>query len=338
MRSMLSFGACFMADPPVSRLVEMTKLAERNGFDYAWVWDSHVLWQEVTPIFALMAAATSRIRMGPCVTNPATRDITVTASAMATLNEISGGRMDCGIGRGDSARRVIGQPPVTIERLEESCRLLRDLAAGREVDYEGTPTRLKWAKGELPIWIAAYGPRALRLAGRVGDGVIMQLADPYLIEWFLRFVREGAEEAGRRFEDIKVMSAAPGYITDDIAHAREQVRWFPALVSNHVVDLVKRYEPKDLPQAFTDYIATREHYDYSDHGRTGAEHASFVPDEVVDRFCVIGTAEECRSKLRELESVGVHQFNIYTMVDDPEKVITTFGSEIIPELREGRGR
>jgi probable F420-dependent oxidoreductase len=335
---MLSFGACFMADPPVSRLVEMTKLAERNGFDYAWVWDSHVLWQEVTPIFALMAAATSRIRMGPCVTNPATRDITVTASAMATLNEISGGRMDCGIGRGDSARRVIGQPPVTIERLEESCRLLRDLAAGREVDYEGTPTRLKWAKGELPIWIAAYGPRALRLAGRVGDGVIMQLADPYLIEWFLRFVREGAEEAGRRFEDIKVMSAAPGYITDDIAHAREQVRWFPALVSNHVVDLVKRYEPKDLPQAFTDYIATREHYDYSDHGRTGAEHASFVPDEVVDRFCVIGTAEECRSKLRELESVGVHQFNIYTMVDDPEKVITTFGSEIIPELREGRGR
>jgi probable F420-dependent oxidoreductase len=240
---MLSFGACFMADPPVSRLVEMTKLAERNGFDYAWVWDSLVLWQEVTPIFALMAAATSRLRMGPCVTNPATRDITVTASAMATLNEISGGRMDCGIGRGDSARRVIGQPPVTIERLEESCRLLRDLAAGREVDYEGTPTRLKWAKGELPIWIAAYGPRALRLAGRVGDGVIIQLADPYLIEWFLRFVREGAEEAGRRFEDIKVMSAAPGYITDDIAHAREQVRWFPALVSNHVVDLVKRYEP-----------------------------------------------------------------------------------------------
>jgi probable F420-dependent oxidoreductase len=338
MHTMLSFGVCFMADPPVSRLVDMTRLAEENGFDYAWIWDSHVLWQEVTPIFALMAAATSRIRMGPCVTNPATRDITVTASAMATLNEISGGRMDCGIGRGDSARRVIGQSPVTIERLEESCRLLRDLAAGREVDYEGTPTRLKWAKGELPIWVAAYGPRALRLAGRVGDGVIMQLADPYLIEWFLRFVREGAEEAGRRFEDIKVMSAAPGYITDDIAHAREQVRWFPALVSNHVVDLVKRYEPKDLPQAFTDYIAARDHYDYSDHGRTGAEHASFVPDEVVDRFCVIGTAEECRSKLGELESVGVDQFNIYTMVDDPEGVITTFGSEIIPGFDGGRGR
>src|SRR6266498_4872654 len=153
---MLSFGITFMADPPVSRVVRMTKLAEDNGFDYAWIWDSHVLWQEVYPIFALQAAATSKIRLGPCVTNPATRDLTVTASALATLNEISSGRMDCGIGRGDSARRVIGKRPVTLERLEEACRLIRDLAAGREVDYEGTKTQLKWAKGErdLPIWIA----------------------------------------------------------------------------------------------------------------------------------------------------------------------------------------
>jgi probable F420-dependent oxidoreductase len=329
---MLSFGVCFMADPPVSRVVELTKLAEDSGFDHAWIWDSHVLWQEVYPIFALQAAATSRIRLGPCVTNPATRDPTVTASALATLTEISGGRMDCGIGRGDSARRVIGKPPVTIDRLEDSIRLIRDLAAGREVEYEGTKTQLKWATGELPIWVAAYGPKALRLAGRVGDGVILQLADPYLIEWFLRYVREGAEEAGRRFEDVKVMAAAPAYVTDDLAHARDQVRWFPALVSNHVVDLVKRYEPADLPRAFVDYIAARDHYDYSDHGRTGAEHASFVPDDVVDRFCVIGTAGDCAAKLSELESVGVHQFNIYSMVDDPAGVIRSFGSELIPRF------
>jgi alkanesulfonate monooxygenase SsuD/methylene tetrahydromethanopterin reductase-like flavin-dependent oxidoreductase (luciferase family) len=105
-----------MADPPVSRVIEMTKLAEENGFDYAWLWDSHVLWQEIYPIFTLQAVNTSRIRLGPCVTNPATRDVTVTASVLATLNDISGGRMDCGIGRGDSARRVIGQAPVTTER------------------------------------------------------------------------------------------------------------------------------------------------------------------------------------------------------------------------------
>jgi probable F420-dependent oxidoreductase len=329
---MLSFGVCFMTDPPASRIVEMTKLAEKNGFDYAWLWDSHVLWEDVYPVFALQAAATSKIRLGPCVTNPATRDVTVTASALATLQEISGGRMDCGIGRGDSARRVIGKPPVTMERLEEAVRLIRDLAAGREVQYDGTATELKWVAGkwELPIWIAAYGPKALRLAGRVGDGVILQLADPYLIEWFLRFVREGAEEAGRSFDEIQVMAAAPAYVTDDIAHAREQVRWFPALVSNHVVDLVKRYQPSDLPKALTDYIEARDHYDYSEHGRTGAEHAEFVPDDVVDSFCVIGTVDQCREKLRALAKVGVDQFNIYSMVDDPEGVIRSFGETLIP--------
>ncbi len=331
---MLTFGVTFMCDPPVSRIVEMTKLAEENGFDNAWLWDSHVLWQEVYPIFTLQAAATERIHLGPCVTNPATRDVTVTASAMATLQEISGGRMECGIGRGDSARRVIGKTPVTMGRLEEACRLIKDLAGGREVDFEGTPTQLKWATGgwELPIWVAAYGPKALRTAGRVGDGVVLQLADPYLIRWFLEYVREGAEEAGRNFEDIKVMAAAPAYVTEDLAHARDQVRWFPALVSTHVVDLVKRYPRDDLPQAFVDYIAARDHYDYADHGRTGAEHAEFVSDEVVDRFCVIGSADACAEKLRELETVGVHQFNIYSMVDDPEGVIRTFGDSLIPAL------
>lgn len=330
---MLSFGVTFMLDPPASRVVELAKLAEDNGFDYVWAWDSHVLWQEVYPVFTLIATNTDRVKIGPCVTNPATRDITVTASAMATLNEISGGRMVLGMGRGDSARRVIGKPPVTVAHMEAACRTIKDLAEGREVDYEGTATRLKWASGTLPIWIAAYGPKALRCAGRIADGLIMQLADPYIVEWSLKYVREGAEEAGRRFEDIQIMSAAPAYVADDLDHARDQVRWFPALVSNHVVDLVKRYATTDLPQELTDYIAARDHYDYSDHGRTGAEHAEFVTDEVVDRFCVIGTAEQCRTKLRQLEGLGVHQFNIYSMVDDPAGVIETFGRELVPGFK-----
>jgi probable F420-dependent oxidoreductase len=331
---MLTFGVCFMADPPVSRVVELTKLAEDNGFDYAWIWDSHVLWQEVYPIFTLMAANTGRIKIGPCVTNPITRDVTVTASALATLNEISGGRMVMGMGRGDSARRVIGKTPVTVERMETACRQIKDLVEGREIEYDGTPTRLKWSPGNpLEVWVAAYGPKALGCVGRVADGLVMQLADPYIIDWSLPYVRKAAERAGRRFEDVKVMSAAPAYVTDDLGHAREQVRWFPALVSNHVVDLVRRYSDTDLPQELTDYIRARDHYDYADHGRTGAEHAQFVTDEVVDRFCVIGPAEECIRKLKELQSLGVHQFNIYSMVDDPEGVIRAFGKDVIPAFR-----
>jgi probable F420-dependent oxidoreductase len=334
---MLEFGICFSCDPPPSRLVELTRAAEEAGFDYAWLWDSHVLWQDCYPVFTLMAAATSRVRMGPCVTNPATRDPTVTASVLATLNDISGGRMGVGIGRGDSARRVIGRKPVTVGDLERASVLIKDLAEGRPVTYDGTQIQLKWAKGRLPLWIAAYGPKALRLAGRIGDGVILQLADPDLIPWLLGFVRQGAEEVGRRFEEIRVMSAAPAYVSGDLGHAREQVRWFPALVSNHVVDLVNRYPRDQLPDELTAYIATRDHYDYSDHGRAGAEHANFVSNEVVDRFCVVGTLEDCERRLRELEAVGVHQFNIYSMVDDPDGVIRTFGKELIPQLGRERG-
>jgi len=333
---MLSFGVTFMLDPPVSRTVDWSKRAEEVGFDYVWAWDSHVLWQEFYTTFTLIAANTSRVRMGPCVTNPATRDVTVSASAMATLQEISGGRMDVGMGRGDSARRVIGKPPVTVAHMEQAVRLMKDLAEGREVDYEGTPLQLKWSQGHrLPVWIAAYGPKELRACGRIADGLIMQLADPYILEWSLKYVREGAEEAERRFEDIQVQVAAPAYVTDDVAKAREQVRWFPALVSNHVVDLVNKYATSDLPQALTDYIKAREGYDYTDHGRTGAEHAEFVPDDVVDRFCVLGTADECIAKLKELQAIGMTQFNIYTMQEDPgpQGVIEDFGRDIIPAFR-----
>ncbi len=331
----MSFGVCFSPDPPVANVVALTKLAEANGFDYAWLWDSHVLWQEVYPIFTLMAVNTERIKIGPCVTNPATRDPTVTASALATLNEISGGRMVMGIGRGDSARRVIGRKPVTLDQMEDAIALIRDLAAGREVVDNGTPLQLKWASGTLPVWVAAYGPQALRLAGRCADGLIMQLADPFIIEWSLRYVREGAEQAGRSFDDIQIMSAAPTFITDDLAAAREQVRWFPAMVSNHVVDLVKRYSTTELPAELTDFIKARDHYDYADHGRRGAAHAAFVTDEIVDRFCVVGTAEQCRQRLAELARIGVDQFNIYTMVEGPASIIETYGREIIPAFSAG---
>jgi len=330
---LLDFGVSFMADPPARDVVARTALAESLGFSYAWLWDSHVLWQDPYPIFALCAQATSRIHLGTCVTNPVTRDPTVTASAMATLQEISGGRMELGIGRGDSAQRVLGRTPVSVGHLERACVEIRELAAGREVDLEGTPVRIPWAGAhELPIWVAAYGPKALRLAGRVADGVILQLADPYVIEWSLRYLEEGATEAGRSLSDITIMSAAPAYVTDDLAHARDQVRWFPALVSNHVVDLVQRYPGAALPSELTDFIERRRGYDYAHHARSGSANAEFVTDEVVDRFCVIGTVEAVAEKLTTLESLGVRQFNIYSMVDDPESVLRAFGESIIPRF------
>ena len=335
---MLEFAITFKPDMPHERIVALARQAEGAGFAYSWIFDSHVLWQEPYPLMTLIAANTERMRLGTCVTNPAVRDATVTASLLATLNRISGGRMDLGIGRGDSSRRVMGKKPTTLERLEETVSVIRDLNAGKKIEYEGREIQMSWATGGVPpVWVAGYGPKALRCAGRIGDGVILQFADPHLIKWCLGFVREGAEEAGRDFSKIRVMSAAPVWVSDDLAKARDQVRWFPALVSNHVVDLVSRYKPEELPEELTGFIRDRKGYNYLHHAEVGSSNAEFVTDDIVDRFAIVGPAPEHVRRLGELADVGVTQFNIYLMSGDEEETVEQYGRDVLPALyRESR--
>ena len=329
----MKFGITFKPDMKVERIVALTRQAEAAGFEYGWVFDSHVLWLEPYPLLTLMATNTKKMRLGTCVTNPATRDITVTSSLFATLNLISGGRMQLGIGRGDSSRRVLGKKPVGAGDLERAIKAFRDLTAGREIDYDGQPTRLSWADGSPPVWVAGYGPKVLDLAGRVGDGVILQFADPDLIAWCLGFVKKGAQAAGRDFKKIEVMAAAPVWISDNLKIARERVRWFPALVSNHVVDLLSRYDPAELPSALTSYVSNRGGYDYQQHCEVDSSNSKFVTDEVVDRFCLVGSAEAHRQKLRKLASLGVTQFNIYLMCGEEEQTLEQYKKEILPSFR-----
>jgi probable F420-dependent oxidoreductase len=326
----MRFGITIKPDMPVERIIALTRQAEAAGFQYGWIFDSHVLWLEPYPLLTLMASNTKNMRLGPCVTNPATRDITVTASLFATLNLISGGRMQLGIGRGDSSRRVLGKKPVGAGDLERAVKAFRELTAGREIDYEGQPTRLSWAKGSPPVWIAGYGPKVLDLAGRLADGVILQFADPDLIAWCLGSVKKGAEEAGRDWRKIEVMAAAPVWVSDDLKVARERVRWFPALVSNHVVDLISRYKPEELPPALTSFVRNRGGYDYQHHCEVESNNSKFVSDDVVDRFCLVGRAEAHREKLRKLAGVGVTQFNVYLMCGDEEDTLEIYKKEILP--------
>jgi probable F420-dependent oxidoreductase len=326
----MRFGITIKPDMTVERILALTRQAEAAGFQYGWIFDSHVLWLEPYPLLTLMASNTKQMRLGTCVTNPAVRDLTVTSSLFATLNLISGGRMQLGIGRGDSSRRVLGKKPVGAGDLERAIKTFRELTAGHEIDYEGQPTRLSWAGGSPPVWVAGYGPKVLDLAGRVGDGVILQFADPDLIEWCLGFVKKGAAAAGRDFRKIEVMAAAPVWVSNDLNLARERVRWFPALVSNHVVDLISRYKPEDLPPALTSYVSNKGHYDYQEHCEVESDHSKFVSDEVVDRFCLVGPAGAHREKLRKLASVGVTQFNVYLMCGEEEDTLETYRKEILP--------
>ncbi|MBI3477523.1 MAG: TIGR03842 family LLM class F420-dependent oxidoreductase [Acidobacteria bacterium] len=330
----MQFGITIKPDMSVERILSLTRQAEAAGFEYGWIFDSHVLWLDPYPLLTLMATNTKKMRLGTCVTNPATRDITVTSSLFATLNLISGGRMQLGIGRGDSSRRVLGKKPVTSAQLEQSVHDFRALTGANETDYEGRPARLTWANGGVPpVWVAGYGPKVLELAGRVADGVILQFADPDLIAWCMGFVRKGAESVGRDPSKIEVMAAAPVWVSDDLKIGRDHVRWFPALVSNHVVDLVSRYKPEELPSALTSYIRTKEQYDYLHHCEVDSSNADFVSDEVTDRFCLLGPAEAHIEKLRALARVGVTQFNIYLMCGEEEGTLETYKKEVLPKFR-----
>src|SRR5690349_3525457 len=286
-------------------------------------------------MLAVAARETKSIHLGHFVTNPATRDPTVLASAYATLHDLSDGRMAMGVGRGDSAVRYIGRQPMKVSEFERSCAMVKAFMNGREVNWNDKDLQLKWVRPELPqipMWVAGYGPKALAVAGRVADGVIIQLADPEIIQWIMDTARRAAQEAGRDPAQLKCIVGAPAHITDDLADAREQVRWFPAMVSNHVMDLIERYgaDGSSVPKALTDYVQARKFYDYNEHSRVGAAHGEFVTDEICDRFCVLGTAEQITEKLHELEGIGVDQFDIYLMTEKADETLAAYGSDVIP--------
>lgn len=337
----MDFGAVLQTNPPSARAIQLAKLAEDHGFSHVWTFDSHLLWQEPYVIHSQILAETRKITVGPFVTNPATRDWTVTASVFATLNEMYGNRTICGIGRGDSAVRVTNGKPTTIAELRESIHVIRELANSRPVEYHGSTLQFPWSEGsKLGVWVAAYGPLALKAAGEVGDGFILQLADVDIAAWMIRHVREAAEAAGRDPMSVKICVAAPFYIGDDRAHMRDQCRWFGGMVGNHIADIVEKYGSKSeaaggaVPEALSSYIAGRKGYDYNEHGRAGNTHTDFVPDEIIDRFCLLGNADEHIEKLEQLKALGVDQFAGYLQHDNKEETLRVYGETVIPALAD----
>jgi probable F420-dependent oxidoreductase len=310
----MDFGVVLQTDPPASRVIDLAARAEKLGFSHAWTFDSHVLWQEPFVIYSRILAETEKIIVGPMVTNPGTRDWTVLASLFATLDDMYGPRTICGMGRGDSALRYIGQTPRTLATMVEAMGVIKRLVAGETVEYNGKELKIPWiAQGwDLPMWVAGYGPKALATIGRYADGFILQLADPQVLEWTIAAVREAAVEAGRAPDDVTICVVAPAYVGGNIAHQRDQLRWFGGMVGNHVVDMVNRYgaDSGKVPQVLSDYIKARESYDYSHHGKADNPSTDFVPDDVVDRFCVVGPVEDHIAKLSLLKDLGADHFGI----------------------------
>jgi probable F420-dependent oxidoreductase len=332
----MDFGVVLQTNPPAARTVQLATLAEAHGFSHVWTFDSHLLWEEPYVIYSAILAQTTRVTVGPFVTNPSTRDWTVTASVFATLNEMYGNRTICGIGRGDSAVRVTNGQPASLAELRDAIHVIRELGNSRPVEYNGSTLQFPWSRGSsLEVWVAAYGPLALKLAGEVGDGFILQLADVDIAAWMIKTVRDAAANVGRDPDSLAFCVAAPMYIGSDWAHMRDQCRWFGGMVGNHVADIVKKYGHHGaVPEALTEYIAGRTGYDYNTHGRADNDHVDFVPDAIVDRFCILGTADEHIEKLRQLHALGVTQFAGYLQHDNKEETLRVYGERVIPAIAE----
>jgi 5,10-methylenetetrahydromethanopterin reductase len=325
----------FPTEPP-RRIVGLTRLAEDLGFDCVWIGDSQMIWREAYVLLGAAAMATTRITLATGVTNPVTRDPSVVAAALETLDELAGGRVRLGIGLGDSSVETLGKQPARLAAFEEAIGEIRALIAGETVPHAATgePVRLTYAQPAacVPIYLAVSGPRIHRLAGKVGDGAIVLVGiDRAFLEASRRELERGAAEVGRdlKAEGFQVVCWTPCAIEEDGSMAR-------AAVKAHVARVLKRDLPFSLaPDEMRVVQEIRQKYAYYEHMVVGTPHGEIVPDALAEKFAVAGTPAEVRLQLERLAATGlVDEIAVIPHTADPaerERIIRQVGA-MIPNL------
>ena len=316
---------------------ELCAEAEERGFAWIGVADSQSVFRELYVALTLAAVHTKHARVGPLVTNPRTRHLVVTASAISSVDELSGGRAVLGLGSGDSAIYTIGAPPATLGGLEESVLALRRLTAGETVESGATPWRVRRSARRVPIYLAAEGPRTLELAGRVADGIIVGMGlTPEVIALSHAAIERGARAAGRSPADIDVWWFAKTSLADRRDEAIEPIKMALAASANHAFrfTLEGKGVPPDLHERI---LALRREYSAHHHEVRGEKNASLperwgLTEFLVDRFAVAGTASDCVAQLSRAMAAGARQFIITSFVPDPRLFMRRWAREVVPAL------
>jgi 5,10-methylenetetrahydromethanopterin reductase len=330
--SEVAFHIGLLPDRPVGEIADLVAHAERLGFDGAWIADSQSIFRDCYAALTLAADRTQRITLATGVTNPVTRHPAVLASALATLQEQSEGRLICGIGVGESAVQTIGRPPARIAGLERATQVLRDLLAGRTTSWEDAEIRLTWMSTPVPIWFASTGPRSLRLGGAVADGVLFQVgAAPELVSYAMQAIASGAEEAGRAAGDVGRLVRLACSVAPDRDWARREVRGYVAAAAGTVYGSVPHDSvPDDL---LGDLTRMKEQYDYYEHASATARHEELITERIVDAISISGTPDEAVPRFRELVDLGVDGFVLPITTSDPKATMETLAHEVIPRVR-----
>ncbi len=322
-------------------VASQARLAEEMGFDYVGIADSQSLARELYVTLSVVAMSTERVMLGPTVSNPLTRHPAVASSAIASVNELSGGRAFLGIGSGDSAVLNLGLRPARLAEMHHYIQSVREMLAGDTSEYRGDRAHVRWANAAIPVAMSAEGPRTLAMAGAVADAAIIHtgLTDGILRDTVAR-VREGERAAGREEGAAGVWAFAKCNIADQRNDAIEEIKMALAASGHHAFRFT--LEGKNVPEEFREAVSIlHREYQATEHEQVGQTRNATLTDELgltdyfADRFAVAGTPEECRAKSRAIFDAGVDALLITAIGPSPESIIRRFGEEVIAPLREG---
>ena len=335
----MKFGVTMFPNS-LDQVVSNARLAEGLGFDYVGIADSQSLARELYVTLSAVAMSTERVMLGPTVSNPLTRHPAVAASAVASLNELSGGRAFLGIGSGDSAVLNLGLRPARLAELHHYIQSVREMLAGETSEYRGDRAHVRWANAEIPVAMSAEGPRTLAMAGAVADAAIVHtgLTADVLADTVAR-IREGERAAGRERNAAGVWAFAKCNIADNRHDAIEEIKMALAASGHHAFRFT--LEGKNVPEQYREAVSILHHqYEAAEHEQVGETRNATLTDELgltdyfADRFAIVGTPGECRDKTRAIFEAGVDVLLITAIGPSPDTIIRRFGEEVIAPLRQ----
>jgi 5,10-methylenetetrahydromethanopterin reductase len=330
--------------PSVGAYQEWAMVAEACGYDLLGYGDSQCLIPEMCVTMAAMATVTDRVLLCPTVSNPLTRHPSVMASAFAALQQLSNGRTRLGLGSGDSAALSIGERPASLRALEEYARAVAALGRGGDADFRGRRFRLEWDAPHVPLWMAAGGPRTMRLAGAVADGVLLGsgLTEDVVRDGIAQ-VHAGALEAGRDPSEVEIWMFTKIYLCESEEQAWHDLAWTLAASAHHAFRFT--LEGKFVPPQWRDALvrlqaeyAVREHNNLANSGDTNASLVvdSGLTEFLGSRFLLAGPAARVVERIEELERWGITRFFTAGMFGEPLAYTRDVAEQVIAPLKARR--
>ena len=327
----------------IASTIEHALMAEAAGFDWFGVADSQSLFRELFVTLGVAGQATKKVMIGPTVTNSLTRHPAVMASAIASVQEITNGRAILGLGTGDSALYNLNERPKGLKGLRDYITTVQSLLQGDHANFGGRDIHTKWIRDHdikpVPIYIAAEGPKTLELAGEICDGVICGMGfSPEVAELTLEHLTVGAQRAGRSLQDIDIWAMTRVNVGPDRGTLINEIRMELASTAHHAFRFTQ--EGKLIPTKFAETIrrvqtgySPANHEDLGESPNAGLMGDTDFLEYMVNRFAVVGTADECVERIQAIRANGIHQFIFTGFVDKRAALIKALGDNVFPRCR-----